>query len=322
MTDSLPPLTWDDSRIIRMGDAVAFLTYPTAGAVLTDEGAVLIDGPMSPVIAEQWRQFITQHCPIKYHIICEHHEDHTVCSTFLGADTVVTSEVTLGELDESTARDGDELREMFRGWGRDRLFDDSLIENFEFRRPDLTYDKRLNFTLGGKRFVVFKAPGHTLGSSIVHAVDDRVAFVADNIFPWRCAPPAHSADPWQWLQTLGILEALDVDWYVPGHADPIGREGIHDQRIGLLHMVDTVRQWKRDGWSRERVVAEGVCEPLEPRPAQVGIVDVPPGLAKIAPFIGRLGLGRVFDALDDHPSGGYRTRYETYHDYNAAFRSC
>lgn len=322
MTDLIPPLSSSDPRLFRMGDALAFVTYPTAGAVFTEEGAVLIDGPMAPATAIQWREFVSERSEIRYHIICEHHEDHTACSSMLEARLLITSELTAHELGATSARSNADMRRTLRGWGRNHQFRDDLVRDYRFRRPDMTYSKRLNFVLGGKRFVVFEAPGHTAGSSIVHAVDDRVAFVADNVFPGTCAPPAQSANPWAWLQTLGVLEALDVDWYVPGHGEPMARDGIHDQRIGLLHLIDTVRRLRREGWSRERIIQEANCFDRTQRPRQAGQEDTPPGLPVIAKLIEHNSVGRVYDYLDAHPSGALHPLLDDYVDYDAELQKC
>lgn len=313
----LEELSEDDPRLFRMGDAYAFVTYPTAGAVITEEGAVLIDGPMAPATAMQWREFVSQRAEIRYHIICEHHEDHTACGSTLSAPLLVTSEVTAMEMPSTSAQSDEHMRRTLRGWGRNRHFDESLVTDYTIRYPDLTYSNRITFTLGGKRFVVFEAPGHTRGSSIVHAVDDRVAFVADNVFPGTCAPPAQSADPWAWLRTLGLLEALDVDWYVPGHGDPMDRAGIGDQRTGLLELIDKVRLLRRQGWSKERVVAEGLDAERRMRPRQSGWEDTPAALPLVAGLIARNSLGNIYDYLDEHPSGSPFPRRDPYVDYDA-----
>jgi glyoxylase-like metal-dependent hydrolase (beta-lactamase superfamily II) len=322
MSDSLPPLQEDDPRLFRMGDAYAFATYPVCGVVFTDEGAVAIDGPMAPATALQWRAFIERRVPVKIHVLCEHHEDHCACASMLGADTLLTSEITAAEVAACASGSTDDMRESLRGWGRNRFFSEALVADYEVRRPDMTYTKRLSFTLGGKRFVVFEAPGHTRGSSVVHAVDDRVAFVADAVFPGTCAPPAQSCDPWAWFRTLGLLESLDVDWYVPGHGDPFGRSELDSARIGLHTLVDSVRRWKREVWSRERVMAEGDCFDRSLRKPYRGAEDVPPGLRLIAAKIQGESLGVVYDYLDEHPSGSHRRHVDAEANYNEVFATC
>lgn len=318
----LGKLSANDPRLFKMGDAYAFVTYPTAGAVITSEGAVLIDGPMAPATAIQWREFVHRHAEIRYHIICEHHEDHTACGSTLAAHLLVTSEVTALEMPSTSAQSSEHMRRTLKGWGRNRDYSEELATAYQVRQPDLTYSNRIAFTLGGKRFVVFEAPGHTRGSSIVHAVDDRVAFVADNVFPGTCAPPAQSADPWAWLKTLGLLEALDVDWYVPGHGDPMTRDGLHDQRVALLALIDQVRELRRQGWARDRVVNEGLVGDRLPRPKHSGWQDTPAALPKVADLIARNSLGNIYDYLDEHPSGSPYPRRDHYVDYDAEIESC
>ena len=322
MPDPLPPLEADDPRLFRMGDAYAFATYPTCGVVLTDAGAVAIDGPMAPATALQWRAFIERRVPVRFHIVCEHHEDHCACGSMLGADVLITSETTAAELAAGAGGSTDAMRETLRGWGRNRFFSDALVEDYAVRPPDVTYTRRLSFTLGGKRFVVAEAPGHTRGSSIVHAVDDRVAYVADCVFPGTCAPPAQSCDPWAWFRTLGLLESLDVDFYVPGHGDPFDRGALQSARTGLFTLVDAVRGWKRDGWSRDRVMKEGNCFDRSLRLSYRGDADVPPGLKLIAPHIQAESLGVVYDYLDEHPAGSPHRHVDTEIPYNEIFAQC
>lgn len=322
MPDRLPPLEENDPRLFKMGDAYAFVTYPVSGVVITDEGAVAIDGPMAPASALQWREFIETRVPVKFHILCEHHEDHCACCSMLGASVLISSEITAEELAVGASGSTVEMRKTLRGWGRNQFFSDALVDSFEVRHPDMTYTKRLSFTLGGKRFVVIEAPGHTRGSSIVHAVDDRVAFVADAVFPGTCAPAAQSCDPWAWFQTLGLLEALDVDWYVPGHGDPFQRDTLQSARDGLHTLVDSVRDWKRQGWSRERVMAEGDCFDRSLRSPYRGDPDKPPGLGLIAQAIQVESLGVVYDYLDEHPAGSPRRHVDADCNYNEVFDKC
>ena len=154
MAEKLPPLQEDDPRLFRMGDASAFATYPVCGVVFTDKGAVAIDGPMAPATALQWRAFIENRVPVKFHILCEHHEDHCACCSVLGADTLISSEITAAELARCASGSTDGMRETLRGWGRNRFFSETLVEDYEVRRPEMTYTRRLSFTLGGNRYVL------------------------------------------------------------------------------------------------------------------------------------------------------------------------
>ena len=101
----------------------------------------------------------------------------------------------------------------------------------------------MTIRLGGKTFILIESPGHTRGQTVVHAVEDHVAFTADNLTPaYNVA--CHSADLWGWFQSLGVLEALDVDWYVPGHGRPCQKSEIPRQREKLHELIDKVRVLK------------------------------------------------------------------------------
>lgn len=251
-------ISLDDPRLVRLTDSVfVFVGYATSSAVVTSEGVLAIDSPMSPNNSIPWGEFIRSHGPLKYLVVTEHHEDHTVGSYFLQPEVIISSELTAREMGLSAAGDADRVRHSLSSWAGMPNLDMSLMEGFKFRRPTLTYSGRMNLELGGKRFVIFHAPGHTRGSTVVHAVDDRIAFVADHLRPQGGPPAWHSGDPWETLKTYSIIEMLDVDWFVPGHGGPIPPSAIDVNRRGILKFIDDVRQLRNKGWSIDRILEEG-----------------------------------------------------------------
>ncbi len=270
--------------------------YPTVGMVVTEEGVIAVDGPMRPTEALAWREFIAQKGPLRYLVNTEHHQDHIAGNWFLQPEKIVSSEIVYADFHTSiaTAEEGAE---------RMRQYDpgsEALLEGFALRPPDITYKERMTIRLGGKTFILINAAGHTRGQTVVHAVEDRVVFTADNLTPaYNVA--FHSADVWGWFQSLGMLEALDVDWYVPGHGKPCAKDEIPRQREKLHALVDKVRDLKNAGLSREEV-QEKVLEVYE--------TDLKSNdhMGERLTMLRKGGLGNIYDYLDEHPSGPLNNR--------------
>lgn len=270
--------------------------YPTVGMVVTDDGVLAVDGPMRPSEAIAWRDFIREKGPLRYLVNTEHHQDHIAGNWFLRPERIVSSEIVRADFYASIATAEE---------GRERMLrydpgSEGLLEGFALLPPDITYKERMTIRLGGKTFVLIHSPGHTRGQTIVHAVEDRVAFTADNLTPaYNVA--FHSADVWGWFRSLGMLEALDVDWYVPGHGRPCRRDEIPRQREKLHALVDRVRAWKREGLGREQVQARV-------REAYATDFKSNDHMGERLAMLRQGGLGNIYDYLEEHPSGPLNNR--------------
>ena len=271
--------------------------YPTVGMVVTEDGVIAIDGPMRPSEAIAWRDFIAGKGPLRYLVNTEHHQDHIAANWFLDPERIISSEITYADFYTSIATPEE---------GKERMLkydpeNEALLAGFELRPPEVTYKGRMTIRLGGKTFILIESPGHTRGQTVVHAVEDRVAFTADNLTP-AFNVACHSADVWGWFQSLGVLEALDVDWYVPGHGRLCRKDEIPRQREKLHELIDKVRVLKNDGLSREEV-QDKVFEVYE---TELSSMD---HLGERLTMLRKGGLGNIYDYLEEHPSGplGNRT---------------
>ncbi|HWL43354.1 MAG TPA: MBL fold metallo-hydrolase [Ilumatobacter sp.] len=282
-----------DQRLIALSDEVyVFGSYPFCGVVATDAGCIAIDGPMSPRNNRPWAEFIAGLGPLRYQVYCEHHEDHIASAPFLAPEILISSQGTRTEM-ASTA----DMLASFDGWAHDPRLEPGSLDGFAMRYPTVTYSGRIVLELGGKTFELFEAPGHTSGSTVVHAVDDRVAFVADNTF----TPAIQSGDPFAWLHTIDTLEALDVDWYVQGHAEPIRRDRLAVWRSVLLDAIDRAREMRASGLTPLDVVERGGVFAGYVRPDHVGAADTPPNLRTFSSTVlQEEGARRMFAALERH----------------------
>ncbi len=276
----------------QLTDRVFYMNrYPTVGLVVTSEGVVAIDGPMKPGDAIEWRDFIASKGPLRYQVNTEHHQDHITSNWYLKAEKIISSEATYADFLTS-------LTSLEVTRGRMLKYDpgcDALLEGYEIRWPDITFKSRMTLRLGGETFHLIHSPGHTRGQTVVHAVEARVAFTADNITPGNY-PFFHSAAVWEWFESLALLESLDVDWYVPGHGEPCRKDEIPRQRQIMFDIINEIKELKNQGLGREEV-QERVNYIDQPG------LDHPRVLGPRAYELQKGGVGNIYDALGDHPSG-------------------
>jgi len=84
-------------------------------------------------------------------------------------------------------------------------------------RPGLFTDE-LTLRLGNHTFRCLHHPGHTPPQTSVYVPEEGVVFTGDNVF-CRVKTFIQEADPWEWLESLKKIDALDVQVIVPGHGE-------------------------------------------------------------------------------------------------------
>ncbi len=263
--------------------------YPTVSFVVTSEGVVAIDSPMNPPEAAEWRKIIESKGELRYLINTEFHTDHILGNAFLPG-TIITSEYNRDHFLDS-ARSTENVRKMLRQRSPESA---DVAGTYELRWPDITFRERMSLRVGGTTFLLIRSPGHTPGQAIVHVPEERVVMTADNIV--HGAPPFfHAADVWGWFDSLGMLESLDVDWYIPGHGTPCRKDWIPRFREMIYGIIEEVLKAKEGGLSREETQD------------RISYIDRP-GFEYPDYMAGRMktlqgaGIGNIYDQLDAHPA--------------------
>lgn len=215
--------------------------------VKTSEGVVMFDTPQNPTNALQWRTQIAEKGPLSYLINTEHHGDHIMGNYFF--DTTVVSHQ--GTKDQFLASLGplDQMKERIKMMDPEGV---ALVENYVPRPPTVTYTERMNLYLGSHTFQLMNLPGHTPNETVIYVPEARTVFTGDNVV-YRTHPYLHQADVFGWLESLKVIESLDVDVVVPGHGRVCGKDGIKEMSALLEEIIATVRRAKDSGVSREEV---------------------------------------------------------------------
>jgi cyclase len=184
------------------------------GAVLTDEGWILIDVPPYPDDARRWRAQLSQRGPgvVLYVINTDHHRDRIIGNHWFKGYVVAhrhTADVVRALPSQFVEQAVDSLsrNDMER----------ATFNGVKLRPPDVSFSKRLHIKQGGREVLLLSMPGPTPGSTWVHFPEYRVVFTGDSVVVGM-HPFMAAADSKSWLDTLTNLRRarFAADILVPG----------------------------------------------------------------------------------------------------------
>jgi cyclase len=188
-----------------------------AGAILTKEGAILIDTLFYPDETRAIKDFLEKRLDqtVRYVINTHYHADHTL-GTYLFPEARVISHTLCREFLDSAGRDGLE-----------RMKEQSPeLEEVKIVLPDMIFDTgHINIYLGGKTVQMSPCPGHSPDIISVLVVNDRIMFASDNMMP---VPTIFDGSYGDLVKTLESMQAMSLDSIVQGHGEVILRGEVQD----------------------------------------------------------------------------------------------
>ncbi len=229
--------------------------------VMTSEGAVFIDTAQWITQLEQMIAFAREKAgSIKYLINLESHIDHVFGNPYLkkaGATIICHEKVLDGYYKIPPA-----FNMTTHEYNLDLLKrqDPTQVSKLlpegeeEIGKPDITFSDRMTLKMGGHTFEIFHTPGHSPEQTSVYVPEERVVFVADNIFN-NCQIWLHSATFDDLFTSLDWLQGLDVDYIIPGHGPVKGKEAIVENKNFLYNWLSAVSDGIAKGWSEKECVA-------------------------------------------------------------------
>jgi len=216
--------------------------------VVTREGTVLIDTPMVPDEAKRWRKEIEKHGQLRYVINTEPHPDHAYGNYWFGT-TVISHEKSRQALLSARI---EEFKNMIPGGNTGDI---SLDQAYYFRLPEITFSQILTFYSGDHTFQLISMPGHTPSNLAVYVPEERVVFTGDNVVNGMM-PIFLDSVPYEWLESLKRLQALDVDVIVPGHGDICDKTYLSKMIEAVQYCIDAVQSAINQGLSLEETLKQ------------------------------------------------------------------
>jgi cyclase len=229
------------------------------GLITTNAGNVLIDSPLDPVDAVRWRQEAEKKGDVKYLINTEEHPDHFQTSDFLPG-TLITSAATRAALTKESA---ETIIPRLHGNAESI----ALMKDHGVRLAEITFTEQMSFYLGELSFELIALPGHSPGGIGVYIPEEKLVFTTDIIFN-QAKSWLHVSVPEQWLASLKKIEALDVDYIVPGHGEICTKAYLKEQARVVEGWVAVAKTAIAKGLTAEQACQELDCP--DPHPKQAG----------------------------------------------------
>ena len=187
-----------------------------AGVIVTNEGAVVLDGLSSPEMGAdvQAKVLAATGQPVRYLVNSTFHNNYT------RGNAAYTDVTSIGH-------------ELYRE-DLAALMDEGGVsaEERAARLPDMTYAETTMLHLGGKEIqIIHIGPAHTRGDSILYVPEDRIVYVSELVFYNRF--PFYNSGYLGWIDAIDRILALDADIFVPGQG-PMTYDDPRESRDAML----------------------------------------------------------------------------------------
>jgi glyoxylase-like metal-dependent hydrolase (beta-lactamase superfamily II) len=201
----------------------------TAGAVLTSEGAVIIDTLPFPEETRQIVDFISKRSPngIRYVVLSHYHADH-IYGAYLFRNAEVVSHVLCRDW---LVAHGQQGLETSRAQTPD-------LAEVQLRIPDVVFEGgELTLRMGNKTLQLLHAPGHTPDSLVVYIKEDKILFSADTVMP---VPFIVDGDAQVFIESLKMIRGLGLENVVQGHGEVVLRGEISETIDSSVRYLETI----------------------------------------------------------------------------------
>ena len=201
----------------------------TAGAVVTNEGVILIDTLLYPEETKQIKQFIETKInrPVTHVINTHHHADHTTGTCFF-PDAHVIAHASCRELLDTRGRESLQR-------AKERSLD---MASVELILPDIVFDEVFSLRIGGKTLHLDRSPGHSPDSITVWVEEDNVLFAADTVMP---LPYFVDGDYDDFLESLRKIQGRGFENIVQGHGEVILRGEVERRLKNDIDYLEKLR---------------------------------------------------------------------------------
>jgi len=206
-----------------------------AGAVLSQEWAVVIDTLAFPDEALAIREFIEEELErkVRYVINTHYHADHAWGNCFFPGAFVLSHELCRDNLEQYGVPSLRAARES-----------DSLFQKTQIVLPHMTLDSGvLELIVGDKTLRFIELPGHSQDGIGIYLVEDEVLFAGD---VWMPIPHIVDGDPEVMKKSLRKISELTIENVVQGHGEVILRGEVDSSIEDRIRYLDTISKIVQD----------------------------------------------------------------------------
>lgn len=202
----------------------------TAGAVITAEGAILIDTLVFPEEIRALKHFVETRlgCPVRYIVNTHYHADHTYGTCFFPGAQVV-AHARCYDLLDTRGRDG-------LAAAKHSTYE---LRDIDIVLPHMVFDSgKMTVHLGNKTVELWHSPGHSPDSIVCLVKEDRVLFAADTLMP---VPYFVDGDYEDFIASLHALRGGNYENVVQGHGEVVLRGEVDKVIQDDLDYLETIK---------------------------------------------------------------------------------
>lgn len=234
------------------------------GFLVTAEGVLVIDTPQQPIDALRWRETMMQHGKPVFLVNTEPHQDHIRGNAYFPGVEVLGQAGLQGRYNDlAPSFNTPDTIERMKTDDPDSVH---LVNHPDYPLNPVTrtFDERLILFMGNHEVYLLHMPGHTAPQTSVYIPAEGVVFTGDNVFE-KTRTWIQEGNPWEWLEALESIRALDVETIVPGHGEPCDKSYLDVQGQIIRDWVGAVEDLIDKGVTEDEAVARG-CPPVDPYP--------------------------------------------------------
>ena len=191
------------------------LRLVNVGAILTQDGFVLIDTPPYPDDARQWRRQLSEIAPLPVLAIIntDSHRDRVLGNSWFNARAIVAHDDSIAQIKNLSSTFLDNTVDALTQTPLDR----ERFAGAELRVPTVGFSYRMHLRYGGQTIPLLSMPGPNAGNLWVHLPEQRLVFTGDSLVVDQ-HPHITSLCTKLWLENLTNLRRarFAADIIVPG----------------------------------------------------------------------------------------------------------
>lgn len=259
------------------------------GAVLTDEGVIVIDTPIVPKQAVAFRDELKRVAggkPFLYIINTDHHRGHIVGNQYFVPTPVVAHDIAWKHMKGY----GDNFKQRVVDSFKKEPEIQAQFDTIQIIVPKITFSHRLDIVRGGRDLRIIKVGGHTAATSVIWLPDERILFVGDAVWVDQ-HPYMAQANSKEWLDGLTFIRKFKADQIVPGRGPVCGREATERMSEYIRYMRARARTFHRQGKTKQETVQTVLRE-------VVGWFPISPMLRSKTESQIKQGIGRIWNELE------------------------
>jgi cyclase len=239
--------------------------WANVGAVITDDGIILIDCPVRPTDSRKWQEELRALSPlgIRYLISTDYHGDHSIGSAFVEGVTYIAPQLVYEQIAKINKKIIPSRAKTFVEPLKEQGFKEEAeeIAKAVLPLPKICFEDSIILHFPPLTFELKRLGGHTPACSIVYIPEENVLFASDVVIE-QPNPGMGDASLSQWIKALEWIEGVPVDRIVPGHGEVCGKDVVRRLKERFKMIRGNMEKLVRAGQTKGEAVASDSFEKL------------------------------------------------------------